>query len=219
MVKLININISVKIKNIFLIKKFLKETINSIIKKVKENELLDENKIRIYTQNLLNKKDNLFEHLYKLKYNKKIYSFRHSIYTQIITPNLRGKSSKNKKKKIFKFEESKFGLFLNSNSELFYKQIEINNPIKRRYLERINNFSPYCSYYPPFKYKNLEFYNQMNEAQTIKLIKYIQNQRYNNEIINNKKVNTSKKDKSILNTNNNNNYNSNLIDSKINIYD
>ena len=198
----------------------LKEKINSIIEKEEENELLDENKIRIYTQNLLNKKDNLFENLYKLKYNQRIDSFKHSIYTQIITPNLRAKSSKNKNKKIFKFEDSKFGPFLNSNSELFYKQIEINNPIKRRYLERINNFGPYYSYCPPCKYKNLDFYNQMNEAQTIKLIKHIQNQRYNNEIFNNKKVNTLKKNyKSTLNTNNTNNYNSNVIDSKININD
>lgn len=182
----------------------IKEKINSII----EYEKLDENKI-INIQNLLNKKYNPFENLYKLNDKERKDLFRHSIYTQM--SNLKSKSSKNKNKKILNFEESKYGPFLNSNSEIFYKQIEINNPIKRKYLKSINNFGPYYSFCPPCNYRNLDFYNEMNDVQTIKLIKYIKNQRYNYGInfFNNNKVNTFKKIfKSTLNTNNTN-YNSN----------
>ena len=161
-----------------------------------------------------------FENIKKMKKNERQEAFRQNIYNKMIPLNLKIQSVKNKNNKINKKQENKFGLYLNLNSEEFNKKIEIKNPIVKKYLESINFYGPYYSYCPPCKYKNLDFYNQMNEAQSIKLIKHIQNQRYNNEIFNNKKVNTLKKNyKSTLNTNNTNDYNSNVIDSKININD
>ena len=164
------------------------------LEKQKESELLySENGGNNIIENLI-KGYNAFENVYKLKKNDRIDAFRQSIYNKIIPPNVRAQSSKvrsTSKKKLEKFEESKFGPFLNSNSEAFNKRIEINNPIIKKYLESINYFGPYFSYCPPCRNRNMEFYNKMNHNEAIKLMQYLKKVKGKDNIITSSKKNVN----------------------------
>ena len=63
-------------------------------------------------------------------------------------------------------------LFLNSNSEEFYKTIDLKNIKLKNELKSINNFGPYYSYCPPCNYKNLYFYNSLDNK-SFDIINYI----------------------------------------------
>ena len=63
--------------------------------------------------------------------------------------------------------------FLNSDFDTFYKKIKINNPVIERNLEYINFYGPFYSYCPPCLNRNLEFYNNLEYNQCLKLIQYI----------------------------------------------
>ena len=164
------------------------------LEKQKESELLySENGGNNIIENLI-KGYNAFENVYKLKKNDRIDAFRQSIYNKIIPPNVRAQSSKvrsTSKKKLEKFEESKFGPFLNSNSAAFNKKIEINNPIIKKYLESINFFGPYFSYCPPCRNRNMEFYNKMNHNEAIKLMQYLKKVKGKDNIITSSKKNVN----------------------------
>ena len=179
------------------------ERVNTLdLEKQKESELLySENGGNNIIETFI-KGYNPFENVYKLKKNDRIDAFRQSIYNKIIPPNIRAQSSKvrsTSKKKLEKFEESKFGPFLNSNSEAFNKRIEINDPIIKKYLESINYFGPYYSYCPPCRNRNMEFYNKMNQNEAIKLMQYLKKVKGKDEIIipSKKKVNTFRKNNNI----------------------
>ena len=117
---------------------------------------------------------NLF--LSSKKKNDRQEAFRQSIYTNLIEPKFRAKSSKFIKKKFTQQkpeEKMTYGPFLNSNSDLFYKKVIINDPIIKKYLESINYFGPYYSYCPPCNNRNLEFYKNLEQNDCINLIKFI----------------------------------------------
>jgi hypothetical protein len=80
--------------------------------------------------------------------------------------------------------------FLNSDSESFYKKCKINNPVIQRNLENINFYGPYYSYCPPCLNRNLEFYNNLEPNQCLKLIHYIKKIR-KKSILNIKGTNSS----------------------------
>ena len=63
-------------------------------------------------------------------------------------------------------------LFLNSNSDEFYKTIDIKNIKLKNELKSINNFGPYYSYCPPCNYKNLYFYKSLDNK-SFNIINYI----------------------------------------------
>ncbi len=179
------------------------ERVNTLdLEKQKESELLySENGGNNIIETFI-KGYNPFENVYKLKKNDRIDAFRQSIYNKIIPPNIRAQSSKvrsTSKKKLEKFEESKFGPFLNSNSEAFNKRIEINDPIIKKYLESINYFGPYYSYCPPCRNRNMEFYNKMNHNEAIKLMQYLKKVKGKDEIItpSKKNVNTFRQSKNV----------------------
>ena len=133
------------------------------------------------------------------KKNDRQEAFRQSIYTNLIEPKFRAKSSKFIKKRFTqpKIEEkTTYGPFLNSNSDLFYKKVIINDPIIKKYLESINYFGPYYSYCPPCNNRNLEFYKNLEQNDCINLIKFIKKAKGKINIIdsedekkNNKKIN------------------------------
>ena len=193
----------------------IKEKTNSLLEYEKlkeiENKLYNEKVSKVFSGNT---NSNIFENVYKLKKRERIDSFRQPIYNKIIPPNIRAKTSKNRSysKKKNEKEESKFGPFLHSNTEAFYKTIEVDNPIIKKYLENINFYGPYFSYCPPCKRRNMEFYKKMNENNAIELMKYLNKIRGDNEVIksNMKKKNTSLKKKPLnyvntSHTNHNNN--------------
>ena len=140
---------------------------------------------------------NLF--LSSKKKNDRQEAFRQSIYTNLIEPKFRAKSSKFIKKKFTQpkpEEKMTYGPFLNSNSDLFYKKVIINDPIIKKYLESINYFGPYYSYCPPCNNRNLEFYKNLEQNDCINLIKFIKKAKGKINIIdsedekkNNKKIN------------------------------
>ena len=80
--------------------------------------------------------------------------------------------------------------FLNSDSESFYKKYKISNPVIQRNLENINFYGPYYSYCPPCLNRNLEFYNNLEPNQCLKLIHYIKKIR-KKSILNIKENNSS----------------------------
>ena len=173
----------------------LTERVNILdLEKQKESELLYSENGGINLTEIINKGYNPFENVYKLKKKDRIDAFRQSIYNKIIPPNVRAQSSKvrsTSKKKLEKFEESKFGPFLNSNSEAFNKRIEINDPIIKKYLESINYFGPYFSYCPPCRNRNMEFYNKMNHNEAIKLMQYLKKVKGKDNIITSSKKNVN----------------------------
>ena len=139
------------------------------------------------------------------KRNERQEAFRQSIYTNLIEPKFRAKSSKMIKKKVIpKIEEKMiYGPFLNSNSDLFYKKVIINDPIIKKYLESINYFGPYYSYCPPCNNRNLEFYKNLEQNDCINLIKFIKKAKGKINIIDseNEQKNKKQDDKTVSNFN------------------
>jgi hypothetical protein len=135
---------------------------------------------KTYTNSFYKKDKNLennpFYNLDKMKLELRQEAYRQNIYTNLVPFTSRTQSSKikkNKKRKIKKIEESKYGPFLNSNNEIFDKKVEINNPILKKYLESIHYFGPYYSFCPPHKSRNLEFYKNLDIKKANEIIQYI----------------------------------------------
>ena len=154
----------------------IKNHINKIIKNnkksnhlIKRNELSPKKKKKILTNNIYSKLLSFSDSKIKKNPNK------------IINEN----SIKDKNNSIF----------LNDNSEDFYKKKNFNNKFIKTLLESINNFGPYYSYCPPCKNKNIDFYNRLGKDKSIQLIKFIKKlkenkkkQIKNRNIINNKNI-------------------------------
>ena len=144
----------------------------------------------------INRNINPFANIHNMKLDKRQRIFRQNIFNNLIPPkdnkilksnsmvNL-DPSNKFKKMKIKKEEkEHKFGPFLNLDFDSFYKKTKINNPVIQKNLEFINFYGPYYSYCPPCLNRNLEFYNNLEPNQCLKLIQYIKKIRGKKNIIN-----------------------------------
>ena len=169
-------------------------------------ESLDEesNKKKLPKSNLLfyntfmqlNRNANPFANVHKMKLDKRQRIFRQNIFNNLIPPHANktlksnsmvnlNPSNKFKKMKIKNEEkEQKFGPFLNFDYDSFYKKTKINNPVIEKNLEYINFYGPYYSYCPPCLNRNLEFYNNLEQNQCLKIIKYIKKIRGKKNIIN-----------------------------------
>ena len=130
----------------------------------------------------------------KLKTNKRKNTFRQNIFTNLLpsrTNNIMPKFEGNKTSRNFyqkpknKVLKSRNDLYLNSNSELFDKKININNPTIVKYLEGINYYGPYFSYCPPCGNKNLEFYKNLEQNQCLQIIQQIKKNKGRHIILNN----------------------------------
>jgi hypothetical protein len=172
------------------------------------NNNLPKSDLLFYNTFQINKNLNPFANIHKMKLDKRQRIFRQNIFNNLIPP--KGKkilksnsmvnlnpSNKFKKMKIEKEEkEKKFGPFLNFDYDSFYKKIKINNPIIQKNLEDINFYGPYYSYCPPCLNRNLEFYNNLEPNQCLKLIQYIKKVKGKKNIINfkeKKEANTERK--------------------------
>jgi hypothetical protein len=164
------------------------------IKKEKDNEVIDEEKNNeknetkanlIYSEvnqtSRLNKRFNSSGSHYKLKFQRQS-SFRQNIFNNLIPPQKIGES-----KSMIEIKKSskpeKVGPFLNFDNESFYKRITINNPVIQQQLENINFYGPYYAYCPPCLNKNLEFYNNIEPNQCLKIIQYIRKFRGKNNFL------------------------------------
>ena len=92
--------------------------------------------------------------LKQMKLKEKQEMFKKSIYTKLIPPHskLRTSHSSHSSNAAFKRREednNKYGPFLNFDYEAFNKKVEITNPLVKKYLESINFFGPYFSYCLP----------------------------------------------------------------------
>ena len=147
---------------------------------------------------------NAYDNLHKLRV-KRQRAFRQNIFNNLIPPKNKNTSNsmininpngKLRKLKINQKEEKqKYGPFLNFDSETFYKKIKINNPVIERQLENINFYGPYYSYCPLCSRRNLEYYNQLEPNQCLKLIHFIRKMRGKKNFINIKESTSNSSDK------------------------
>ena len=134
---------------------------------------------------------NPFSNIQKMKLDKRQRAFRQNIFNNLIPPKKIRTSfsmmnlSSNGKIKIKKIKkEEKLSPFLNFDYESFYKKTKINNPIIQTNLENINFYGPYYLYCPPCLNRNLEFYNNLEPNQCLKLIKFLRKMKRKKNIIN-----------------------------------
>jgi hypothetical protein len=144
----------------------------------------------------MNKSSNPFANIHKMKLDKRQRAFRQNIFNNLIPPknkkSLKSNSMVNlspsyrfKNMKIKKEEnEQKFGPFLNFDHNSFYKKTKISDPMVKKSLEFINYYGPYYSYCPPCLNRNLEYYNNLEPNQCLKLINYIKKIRGKKNILN-----------------------------------
>ena len=169
---------------------------NSLDEKNKKNNIPKGDLLFYNTFMQINRNINPFANIHNMKLDKRQRIFRQNIFNNLIPPKYKkilksnsmvnlNPSNKFKKMKIKKEEkEQKFGPFLNFDSDSFYKKTKINNPVIQKNLEFINFYGPYYSYCPPCLNRNLEFYNNLEPNQCLKLIQYIKKIRGKKNIIN-----------------------------------
>ena len=75
-----------------------------------------------------------------------------------------------------KTSQTTYGPFLHINNK-YDQKIEIKNPDIKRSLEDINYYGPHFSYCPICRFKNLDFYQNMEPHQCLKLLSYIKMKR------------------------------------------
>ena len=143
-----------------------------------------------------NLKYNASDNFHKIRI-KRQRAFRQNIFNNLIPPknakiiDLNQKNNTNYINSYKKIKSmNRTTSFLNSDSESFYKKCKISNPVIQRNLENINFYGPYYSYCPPCLNRNLEFYNNLEPNQCLKLIHYIKKIR-KKSILNIKENNSS----------------------------
>ena len=144
-------------------------------------------------------KYNASDNFHKIRI-KRQRAFRQNIFNNLIPPKNAKIIDSNQKNNINNINNinsyrklksmNRTTSFLNSDSESFYKKCIISNPIIRRNLENINFYGPYYSYCPPCLNRNLEFYNNLEPNQCLKLIHFIKKIR-KKSILNIKENNSS----------------------------
>ncbi len=157
--------------------------------KLKENQELEINNSnekslmrnfieRKYNSETPNKIVNPFSDIYKLKPEKRKELYRQGIFTNLI-PSKTSLTTREKKPLIFQNKLNEDDYSINVSSKNFYKKIKINDPVKFKYLKLIKFHGPYYSFCPPCNNRNIEFYNQLERNQCIKLLNYIRKERSN----------------------------------------
>lgn len=136
-----------------------------------------------------NIKYNAFDNFHKIRI-KRQRAFRQNIFNNLIPPK-RNKddlilANKNKINDIRQNKTNKYKTinrttsFLNSDYDIFYQKVKINNPVILKNLENINFYGPFYSYCPPCLNRNLDFYNNLEAKQCLELIHYLRKIRKKN---------------------------------------
>ena len=199
------------------------------IEKIQEKEIKNNKTNLLFSQTfnynqLLQKniKYNALDNFHKIRI-KRQRAFRQNIFNNLISPKKiieEEISPKNINKNIPTLKKlrtmNRTTSFLNSYYDTFYQKIKINNPIIQKNLENINFYGPFYSYCPPCLNRNLDFYNNLEPNQCLKLIHYIRKIRKKNILNikgtnstslsdkkNNKKLNELKENNNSINETNN----------------
>ena len=185
------------------------------IEKIQEKEIKNNKTNLLFSQTfnynqLLQKniKYNALDNFHKIRI-KRQRAFRQNIFNNLISPKkiieeeISPKNIINNIPTLKKLRAmNRTTSFLNSYYDTFYQKIKINNPIIQKNLENINFYGPFYSYCPPCLNRNLDFYNNLEPNQCLKLIHYIRKIRKKN-ILNIKGTNSTslsdKKNKKKLN--------------------
>ena len=117
--------------------------------------------------------------------------YKHGIFSNLIPENIKSnlKTYKSKSTTNINKKSSKNEFFNNEHSNTninFFKKIEITDPIKKKFLEKINYAGPYFPYCPPCVNKNLHFYQNMSRDNCINIATFIHKSRSNEK--NNKTI-------------------------------
>ena len=117
--------------------------------------------------------------------------YNHGIFSNLIPENIKSnlKTYKSKSTTNINKKSSKNEFFNNEHSNTninFFKKIEITDPIKKKFLEKINYAGPYFPYCPPCVNKNLHFYQNMSRDNCINIATFIHKSRSNEK--NNKTI-------------------------------
>ena len=199
------------------------------IEKIQEKEIKNNKTNLIFSQTfnynqLLQKniKYNALDNFHKIRI-KRQRAFRQNIFNNLISPKkiieeeISPKNIINNIPTLKKLRTmNRTTSFLNSYYDTFYQKIKINNPIIQKNLENINFYGPFYSYCPPCLNRNLDFYNNLEPNQCLKLIHYIRKIRKKNILNikgtnstslsdkkNNKKLNELKENNNSINETNN----------------
>ena len=109
----------------------------------------------------------------------------HNINTSFKMNNFKSKSSTDiNNTKNEKINDIEYGA-LNTNKD-FYKRIQITDPIKKKFLKKINFTGPYYPYCPSCVNKNLQFYEKLDRVNCLNIANFL-------------KKSKSKKPKNIIN--------------------
>lgn len=122
--------------------------------------------------------------------------YRQGIFNKLIPPNIntnlfkinnfKSKSSTDiNNTKNEKINDIEYGA-LNTNKD-FYKRIQITDPIKKKFLKKINFTGPYYPYCPPCVNKNLQFYESLDRVNCLNIANFLKKSKSNksNNVINN----------------------------------
>ena len=199
------------------------------IEKIQEKEIKNNKTNLLFSQTfnynqLLQKniKYNALDNFHKIRI-KRQRAFRQNIFNNLISPKkiieeeISPKNIINNIPTLKKLRAmNRTTSFLNSYYDTFYQKIKINNPIIQKNLENINFYGPFYSYCPPCLNRNLDFYNNLEPNQCLKLIHYIRKIRKKNILNikgtnstslsdkkNNKKLNELKENNNSINETNN----------------
>ena len=199
------------------------------IEKIQEKEIKNNKTNLFFSQTfnynqLLQKniKYNALDNFHKIRI-KRQRAFRQNIFNNLISPKkiieeeISPKNIINNIPTLKKLRTmNRTTSFLNSYYDTFYQKIKINNPIIQKNLENINFYGPFYSYCPPCLNRNLDFYNNLEPNQCLKLIHYIRKIRKKNILNikgtnstslsdkkNNKKLNELKENNNSINETNN----------------
>ena len=134
---------------------------------------------------------NSFQNISNFNKGEKSILYKQGIFSNLIPENnkinLKSYKSKSTTNINKQFQKNEFlnNEYSNTNN-YFFKKIEITDPIKKKFLEKINYAGPYFPYCPPCANKNLQFYQNMSRDNCINIATFIHKSRSNEK--NNKTV-------------------------------
>ena len=184
-------------KNRFPILETFKKEITdlNIKKKNNDNEDFARTLSYIHTRRSNSNKDT-FKNVNDLNIKEKNQIYRQGIFNKLIPPNINTNSFKmnNFKSKSStdinntkneKINDIEYGA-LNTNKD-FYKRIQITDPIKKKFLKKINFTGPYYPYCPSCVNKNLQFYEKLDRVNCLNIANFLKKSKSKNpkNIINN----------------------------------
>ena len=104
---------------------------------------------------------------------KKVNNIRNSIFSSLLSSS--SPSSVRIKKPTSPIPKNNINSFINNvKNQSFDKKIKIKSKLVKNLLKKVNYYGPYFSHCPQCRNRNINFYNELEENQSIKFLKFIQ---------------------------------------------